>query len=147
MLQVIMLPVLFVFVLSAVPVTAHQAPAPTLDDLPKSKAVAVGLELVCPILGYGYAGNASRGIAPALITLTGAIFITVTLDESGKIYGKVQMSSSQEKRVVWVGSAFFIGGRILALARVCNVVERHNQRLRLKPIASERLGAKLVLTF
>ena len=37
------------------------------------------------ILGHGYAGNAKKGIPPALVTLGGYIAIATTLDDGGEV--------------------------------------------------------------
>ena len=137
---------LLLFALLAVPVAAQEAPpsamtpSPALGEYPKSKAIAVGLEIVVPILGHGYAGNAKKGIPPALATLGGYIAIATALDEDGEI-------KDDKEGVVLAGSAAVIAGRVWALMQVSKMVDEHNKRLTLEPTGKDRLGAKLVFRF
>ena len=140
-----MFPLLLVGILLATPLMANpkievKPQAPALAVVPKSKAIAVGLEIVLPILGHGYAGDAKKGILPALVTLGGYITIATTLDDDGEI-------KSDKEGVALAGGAVALAGRVWALVRVSNMVEEHNKRLSVKPMDKGRVGARVVMDF
>ena len=138
-----MLRILFATLLGALPVLAEapqMTPKPAFPAAPKSKAVAVGLEIVVPILGHGYAGDAKKGILPALVTLGGYVAIATTLDDDGEI-------KEDKEATAGLGALAVIGGRVWALVQVSRMVEAHNKRLSVKPMEKGRLGAKLALSF
>ena len=107
---------------------------------PKSKAVAVGLEIVVPILGHGYAGNAKKGILPALVTLGGYIVFATTLDDNGEI-------KEDKKGDAAIGAVVALTGRAYALKQVSSMVAEHNKRLSVQPMDKGRVGARVVLDF
>ena len=131
-------------VLLATPVLAQQAPTAAMTstpmEYPKSKAIAVGLEIVVPILGHGYAGDAKKGILPAIVTLGGYIAIGTTLDDEGEIKGDKEGTAA-------LGAVAVLAGRAWALVQVSKMVDAHNKNLTVKPLESDRLGAKIVFTF
>ena len=115
-------------------------PTPTVIQAPKSKAVAVGLEIVVPILGHGYAGNAKKGILPAIATLGGYVAIATTLDEDGEIKGDKEGTAA-------LGAVAVLAGRVWALVQVSQMVEDHNKRLSVQPMDQGRVGARVVVAF
>ena len=142
-----MLRILFVIVLLAAPVAAQQAPplamtpSPNISGkYPKSKAIAVGLEILVPILGHGYAGDAKKGVPPALVTLAGYVMIGATLDDDGEI-------KKGKEGAALAGGAAALVGRAWALVQVSKMVEAHNRGLTIEPLEADRLGAKFVLKF
>ena len=145
--KIAMLRTLFAILLFVVPVAAQEAPQPEmkkssspLEQYPKSKAVAVGLEVVIPILGHGYAGNAKKGILPALTTFGGYVAIATTLNDEGEI-------KEDKEGVAAAGAALAVAGRVWALMQVSRMVDAHNRGLSLEPLKADRLGAKLVFKF
>ena len=113
---------------------------PVMVVAPKSKAVAVGLEIVVPILGHGYAGDAKKGILPALVTFGGYVAIATTLDEDDEI-------KEGKEGVALAGAAAVLAGRVWALVQVSKMVDEHNKSLTIEPVEKGRLGAKVVLRF
>ena len=136
-----MLRIVFAIILLAAPLAAQEAPplamtsSPMAGEYPKSKAVAVGLELLVPILGHGYAGDAKKGIPPALLTIGGYVALATTLDEDGEI-------KEDKETVAGVGALAALAGRVWALVQVSKMVDAHNNRLAIEPVAPDRLGAK-----
>ena len=124
--------------LAEAPKMKHEKPV--LMQAPKSKAVAVGLEILVPILGHGYAGDAKKGIIPALVTLGGYVAIATTLDEDGEI-------KTDKEGTAAIGAVVALAGRAWALVQVSKMVEAHNKRLSVQPMEKGRIGAKVVLDF
>ena len=113
----------------------------------KSKAIAAGLEMVCPILGNGYAGNAKRGILPAVTTVGGYVVLIAAGGESGEI------PKDKEKQFA-IGLGFMVLGKVWGVVSAINTVEEYNKaissdksRLSLEPADKGRVGAKLALRF
>ena len=132
-----MLRVLLASMLLAAPLLA-KTPEYSIAIAPKSKAVAVGLEIVVPILGHGYADNAKKGILPALVTVGGYVAIATTLNDDGEV-------KKDKEGTAALGAVAVLAGRTWALVQVSRMVAEHNRRLSVQPMDKGRVGARVVL--
>ena len=141
MLRALLVTALLASPLMAEAPTLNMTPqVPIIVQAPKSKAVAVGLEIVVPILGHGYAGNAKKGILPALVTFSGYVAIATTLDDDGEI-------KKDKESTAALGAVAVLAGRAWALVQVSRMVEEHNKRLSIQPMDRGRVGARVVVDF
>lgn len=85
----------------------------------KSGAVAAGLEIVLPILGHGYAGNAKRGILPAIVNVGGLV----------AFYSQVEDGFVPSNAVVNIGLAAAIGGKVWGVISAVRTARSHNRSL------------------
>lgn len=111
------------------------------DQGRKDPFVAAGLEVVLPILGHAYAGNAKRGILPNAVSLGGFIGIAARID----IFGEPETLD-----YVLVGA--FLGGRVWAIVSAARTASDHNRslssgnaNLSLFPTPDGRLGVGMSL--
>ena len=117
---------LFVLVvlISAVRVHAQCAPStpdaaiPSIVVSGKSPVTAGYLELLLPTLGYGYAGNWSRGIPSALVRITGLGLAFNASNTTGRA------------RTEALGLAIFGAGAIWAVIDASRTASRENARRR-----------------
>ena len=94
-------------------------PLPLQLQSPKSGAVAAGLEIVLPILGHGYAGNARRGILPAVLRVGGVV----------AFYSQVEDGFVPSNGVVYGGLAAVIGGTIWGIVSAVRTANDYNRSL------------------
>ncbi len=88
----------------------------------KSPFVAAGLELVLPILGNGYAGNAKRGILPAILRVGGVVTVAAAADETGFI-------PEEKSTQAWIGLAAGVGGTVWGIVSAVRTANAHNRSL------------------
>ena len=128
---------------------SHPMPAQPLfaqqEQGRKDPFVAAGLELVLPILGHAYAGNAKRGILPNAVSLGGFVGLVARIDPLG---------SSEADALDYALLAAFLGGRIWAIVSAAGTANDHNRslssgnaNLSLLPTPDGRLGVGMNLRF
>lgn len=106
----------------------------------KSKAVAAGLELVLPVLGNGYAGDARRGVLPALVSMSGFAALLTSGNDEG------DAKDGQERQAL-VGSLLYFSGRVWGVVAAVKTVEEYNKSLLSVEPQKERIGVKVVFRF
>lgn len=95
---------------------AAQTPAEVLyfAEQYRSPAAAAGLELVLPVLGYGYAGSPARGLLPLAATIAGAV-LTAGADDA---------------RDAQFGGMIILFSRAWGAMEAASVARRRNEELR-----------------
>ncbi len=123
----------------------------------KSRMEAFRLELLLPVLGHGYAGNAQRGVLPAVVHVGGLVALfalapdplpTIGPDldaayndpriindprcERTRIvrpgYRHISVSCNQEtSAAAWVAVGAVLGGKIWGLVSAVRTVNEHNR--------------------
>lgn len=118
------------------------------DQGRKDPFAAAGLEIVLPILGHAYAGNAKRGLLPNAVSLGGFIGLAARIDIDP--FG----SSSEAEAIDYVLLGAFLGGRVWAIVSAARTANDHNQsassgnaNLSLSPTPDGRLGVGMNLRF
>lgn len=108
----------------------------------KSSAVAAGLEIIVPILGHGYAGNAKRGILPAILRVGGGVARGLAGDDDDK------------ETQAGIGAVAFLGGTIWGIVSAVRTANEHNRSLSsgnasltLLPTPDGRLGVGMALRY
>lgn len=86
----------------------------------KSAAAAFGLELVLPIVGHAYAGNAKRGILPAVFYVGGFVGLVAQAEEDGFI---------ADGAGAYVALGALLGGRIWGLVSAVRTTNDYNRSL------------------
>ena len=103
---------------------------PQVQEAEKDLGGALFLELLVPVLGHAYAGDARRGVLPAVVTLGGV----------GMIFGGASARDYAGVIVALGGIAVSAGGKIWGLVSAVDTARDYNRRLR------ERASPTLVLT-
>ena len=113
----------------------------------KSEAAAIGLELILPVLGHAYAGDAKRGILPAIVHVGGfATLILVALENIGDfplgdLFGEEENSGGNGLDArVYAGLAAFLGGKVWGVVSAARTARDHNRSLSSPPRASAIVG-------
>ena len=113
----------------------------------KDPFVAAGLEIVLPVLGHAYAGNAKRGILPNAVSVGGFVGMVARIDVD--IFG-----SSEPETLDYVLLAAFLGGRVWAIVSAARTANDHNRSLSsgnanfsLFPTPDGRIGVGMNLRF
>ena len=113
------------------------------DQGRKDPFVAAGLEMVLPILGHAYAGNAKRGILPNAVSVGGFVGMVARID----IFG-------EPETLDYMLLAAFLGGRVWAIVSAARTANDHNRsfspgnaHLSLFPTPDGRLGVGMNLRF
>jgi hypothetical protein len=110
--------------------------APSVLAISEKSAVAAGvLEWVFPTLGYGYAGDWSRGLPSALVRIAGIFLI---IDHQFVIFGEPPPCQGQ----CILGTVMAVGGSIWAIVDAGRTANRENERRR-----AAVLGATVVPTY
>lgn len=105
--------------------TTPEADAPPVVVVSEKSPVAAGvLEWVLPTLGYGYAGNWTRGIPPALVRITGATLVLSQYGLPG--FGEPQPCEGE----CVVGVVMAVGATIWAIVDAGRTASRENARRR-----------------
>lgn len=86
----------------------------------KSAAAAFGLELVLPIVGHAYAGNARRGILPAVFYVGGFVGLLAQAGDDGFI---------ESGAGAYAALGALLGGRIWGLVSAVRTANDHNRSL------------------
>lgn len=122
-------------------VSLRQSLSPQAQER-KSSHVAAGLEIIVPILGHGYAGNAKRGILPAILRVGGAVALAAAGDDEDK---ETQAA---------IGGLAFLGGSIWGIVSAVRTANEHNRSLSsgnasltLLPTPDGRLGVGVALRY
>lgn len=85
----------------------------------KSEVIAAVLEAAIPVVGHAYAGDANRGIVPALISAGGIVLMFVSVESlSLSGYG--------------LGLVVYLGGRIYGVVSAIQTAEDYNKKLKKK---------------
>ena len=139
----------------------------------KSPFAAFGLELLLPVLGHGYAGNAKRGVLPAAVHVGGFLAMlaleldahptvpTAELDPRCKRTtttgpgGSRSETTCEASGAFWVAVGAFVGGRIWGLVSAVQTANDHNRSvasentatLSLLPTADGGLGVGVSFRF
>ena len=115
----------------------------------KSEAAAIGLELILPVLGHAYAGDAKRGILPAVVHVAGfATLILVAVENIGDFPLGDLFSESEEENSggngldarMYVGLAAFLGGKVWGVVSAARTARDYNRSLSSPPRASVVVG-------
>ena len=88
----------------------------------KSPEVAAGLELVLPILGNAYAGNAKRGILPAILRVGGLVAVIAADNVNGYMPDE---NDTQET----IGIVAWVGGLVWGVVTAVRTANAHNRSL------------------
>jgi len=123
----------FVVLLAAVVrAEAQDAPVPQETGGPqvvviaeKSPVAAGVLEWTLPTLGYGYAGDWTRGVPSALVRIAG---VALFLPHLGSAFLFVEPPSCESKCVA--GAVMLVGGTIWAIVDAGRTASRENARRR-----------------
>lgn len=116
----------------------------------KSEAAAIGLELILPVLGHAYAGDAKRGILPAAVHVAGfATLILVAVENLnvsfplGDLFSESEEENSSGNGLdagVYVGLAAFLGGKVWGVVSAAGTARDYNRSLSSPPRASVIVG-------
>ena len=85
----------------------------------KSEFAAGGLEFLIPIVGHAYAGDAGRGVIPAVVSVGGIVVL-------------VAGASDLNATVATLGYLAYLGGRIWGIVSAVNTAEDYNSNLKNK---------------
>lgn len=85
----------------------------------KSEFAAGALEFLIPVVGHAYAGDAGRGVIPAVVSVGGIIVL-------------VAGASDLNAGVATVGYLAYLGGRIWGIVSAVNTAEDYNTNLKSK---------------
>jgi hypothetical protein len=85
----------------------------------KSEFAAGALEFLIPVVGHAYAGDAGRGVIPAVVSVGGLVVLVVG-------------ASDINAGVVTVGYLAYLGGRIWGIVSAVNTAEDYNSNLKSK---------------
>ena len=117
------------------------------DQERKNPAVAAGLEIVLPILGHAYAGNAKRGLLPTAVSVGGLVGLVARIDID--IFG-----DSEPETLDYMLLAAFLGGRVWGVVSAARTANDHNRslssgnaNLSLFPTPDGRVGVGMNLRF
>ncbi|MHB8931074.1 MAG: hypothetical protein ACYC5R_10815 [Melioribacteraceae bacterium] len=85
----------------------------------KSEFAAGALEFLIPVVGHAYAGDAGRGVIPAVVSVGGLVVLVVG-------------ASDLNAGVATVGYLAYLGGRIWGIVSAVNTAEDYNSNLKSK---------------
>ncbi|MEX2181903.1 MAG: hypothetical protein WD771_07660 [Gemmatimonadaceae bacterium] len=115
---------------------ATPQPAPSGDALAryglekKDEAVAALIEAVIPVLGHHYAGDASRGVKPLLVSGSGLLLAIVGASSGCQSeFGGTCLEPGNPSMVA-LGLLLYTGGRIWGVVSAYNTASEHNRALR-----------------
>jgi len=85
----------------------------------KSEFAAGALEFLIPVVGHAYAGDAGRGVIPAVVSVGGLVVL-------------VAGASDLNAGVAAFGYLAYLGGRIWGIVSAVNTAEDYNANLKSK---------------
>ncbi|MCY3612602.1 MAG: hypothetical protein OXH51_13820 [Gemmatimonadetes bacterium] len=133
----------------------HIAPTPgsaqEAEDPPghKDPIIAFAMEMVVPVLGHAYAGDARRGIAPALVHVAGygLIGYGVTRALDCLLCGSGGGDDDTDGVIIITGLAAAVVGKVWGLVSVASTVRDHNASLVVEPTPDRQLALGLKVKF
>ena len=101
---------------------------PQVQEPVKHEGLAFYLELAVPVLGHVYAGDAIRGVVPAVVGLGGVGMIVAG---DSLLDSATGWDEFLEAGALWIlGIAAAVGGKIWGLASAVDTARDHNRQLR-----------------
>ncbi len=85
----------------------------------KSEFGAGALEFLIPVVGHAYAGDAGRGVVPAIVSVGGIVVL-------------VAGASDLDATIATLGYLAYLGGRIWGIVSAVNTAEDYNANLKSK---------------
>lgn len=85
----------------------------------KSEFAAGALEFLVPVVGHAYAGDAGRGVVPAIVSVGGLVVL-------------IAGASDLDATVATLGYLAYLGGRIWGIVSAVNTAENYNANLKSK---------------
>lgn len=94
----------------------------------KSEWAALGLEWLVPVVGHAYAGNAMRGVLPAVVTVGGMVALIqgAGCDSLCAVNGRDRNNDD----LAWIGLGAVAVGRIWGMVSAHQTASDHNSELR-----------------
>lgn len=85
----------------------------------KSEFAAGALEFLIPVVGHAYAGNAGRGVMPAVVSVGGLVVL-------------IAGASDLDVTIASLGYIAYLTGRIWGIVSAVNTAENYNTNLKSK---------------
>ncbi len=111
---------------------------------PKDPVIALAIELFVPVLGHAYAGDAKRGIAPAVVHVAGAGLIIHAINQN---LNNLFNSEKDSRNVAMVGLAAFAAGKAWGLVSVASTVGERNASLVVEPTPDRQVAVGIRVSF
>ncbi|MCY4399128.1 MAG: hypothetical protein OXE96_07310 [Gemmatimonadetes bacterium] len=110
----------------------------------KEPVIALAIELFVPVLGHAYAGDAKRGIAPAVVHVAGVGLVIHALNEN---LNNLFNSEKDSRNVAIVGLAAFAVGKAWGLVSVASTVGERNASLVVEPTPDRQVSVGIKVSF
>ena len=132
--------------LTPTPGFAQEAEAPPGR---KDPIIAFTIELVLPVLGHVYAGDARRGIAPAAVHVAGYGLIGYGVSRALDclLCGSGSGDDDTDRVIISIGLAAAVVGKVWGLVSVAGTVRDRNASLVVEPTPNRQVGAGIKVSF
>ncbi len=115
----------------------------------KDPIIAFAMELVVPVLGHAYAGDARRGIAPAVVHVAGygLIGYGVTRALDCLLCGSGSGDDNTDGIIIVTGVAAAVVGKVWGLVSVASTVRDRNASLVVESTSNGQFGVGIKVNF
>ncbi len=128
--------------IAATPGFAQDAEAPPGH---KDPIIAFAIEMFVPVLGHAYAGDAKRGIAPAVVQVAGFGLVLYGVNEElDNLFGS---SDGDARPLIYVGLASVAVGKFWGLVSVAKTVRERNASLVVEPTPDRQVAVGIRVSF
>lgn len=100
---------------------------PQVQETDKHEGIAFYLELAVPVLGHAYAGDAGRGVVPAVVAVGGVGMVALSSRSVDTATGFDEFIEALALGLLGVTAG--VGGKIWGLASAVDTARDHNRRL------------------
>lgn len=125
---------------------AQEAEAPPGQ---KDPIIAFALETIVPVLGHAYAGDARRGIAPAVVHVAGYGLIGYGVSRAFDclLFCSSSTNDNTDGLIISAGVAAAVVGKVWGLVSVTSTVRDRNASLVVEPTPGRQLAVGIKLNF
>ena len=111
--------------------------------------MAFAMELVVPVLGHAYAGDAKRGIAPAVVHVAGYGLIGYGVSRAFDclLCGSGSGNDNTDGIIIVTGVAAAVVGKVWGLVSIASTVRDRNASLVVEPTPNGQFGVGIKVNF
>ena len=111
----------------------------------KDPIIAFAMELFVPVLGHAYAGDAKRGIAPAVVHVAGyGLVLYAVTEELDNLFAD---TDEDYRPLAWIGLGAAVVGKVWGLVSVASTVRDRNASLVVEPTPNRQAGIGIRVNF